>query len=125
MLKDSVPDGLVAAVNVVKPGGPIYIVLDVTKFGLYVKLNRQVKEKALAVWKEKFIEACEGLLQVVGKLTEKSDGMVYVELKNVSNNSDKEKLIKKLRKTPYTTLESLKIKQPSVCVVKSTLGVKV
>ena len=124
MLKDSVPDGLVAAVNVVKPGGPIYIVLDVTKFGLYVKLNRQVKEKALAVWKDKFNKACEGLLQVVGKLTEKSDGMVYVELKNVSNNSDKEKLIKKLRKTPHTTLESLKIKHDTIDTIREEFSRK-
>ena len=124
MLKDSVPDGLIAAMNVVKPGGPIYIVLDATKFGLYVKLNRQVKEKALAMWKDMFIDACGGLLQVVGKLTEKTDGMVYVELKNVSTESDKQTLIKKLRKTPCTTLNSLKIRQDAIDAIREEFSRK-
>ena len=112
MLKESIPDGLIAAINVVKLGGPIYIVLDVTKFGLYVKLNRQVKEQALAVWKDTFTKACGDLLQIV-KLMERND-MVYVELKNVSTEPDKETLIQKLRRPPSTTLDSLKIKQDTI-----------
>ena len=77
MLKESVPDGLITAVNVVKFGGPIYIVLDLTKFGLHTTLTKRVKERALFNWKEKFTKACQGLLKIQ-YLGEKTDGMVYI-----------------------------------------------
>ena len=114
MLKDSIPEGLIAAVNVVKLGGPIYIVLDITKFGLHIRLNRKVKEEALARWKKKFIEACGGSLKIAEKLTEKTDGMVYIELKNVSSVSDRLSLTDKLRKTPHTNLDSLKLGEDEI-----------
>ena len=77
MLKESVPEGLITAVNVVKFGGPIYIVLDITKFGLHAMLTKRVKVKALFNWKEKFTRACQGLLKVQ-HLGKKTDGMVYI-----------------------------------------------
>ena len=110
MLMEAVPEGLIAAVNVVKFGGPIYIVLDITKFGLHVALNRQVKENALASWKSKFATEFRGLLEVVN-LKEKSDGMVYIELKNVSSEEDRRERVEKLRKPTPTTIDSFRINE--------------
>ena len=117
MLKDSFTEGLIAAVSVVKFGGPIYIVLDITKFGLNISLTRHVREKALEVWKGSFLEACGSKLQIVGKLSEKTDGMVYIELTNVSGESDRLSLTERLR-ISRTTLDSLRVEEDVINVIK-------
>ena len=80
MLKDSFARGLIAAVNVVAFRGPIYIVLDITKFGLNVSLSKEMRSKALDYWKTSFMEACGRMLEVV-TILEKYNYMVYIELK--------------------------------------------
>ena len=122
MLKESVPEGLIAATNVVKLGGPIYIVLDVFKFGLHAMLNGRVKETALSIWKDKFSKECGGLLRV-GYITEKTDGMVFIELRNVSSDTDRRALIEKLREHPPTTLDSLRIQEDILKEIKEGAGV--
>ena len=124
MLRESVPEGLIAAINVVKFGGPIYIVLDVTKFGLNFMLNRRIKEKALSTWKDKFIKAC-GRLLTVRYLTEfDHDGMVYMELKNVSSDEERRALIGKLREPPPTTLGSLRLEDNILNDIKESVSRK-
>ena len=117
MLKDSFSEGLIAAVNVVKLGCPIYVVLDITKFGLNISLSKHVREKSLEVWKGNFLEACGRTLQVVGKLIERTDGMVYIELKNVSRECDRLSLTERLRISGIT-LDSLRLEEDVINIIK-------
>jgi superfamily II DNA or RNA helicase len=113
MTEDAIPEGLIVAMEIVKPGGVVYIVLDKFKFGSVPRADpAYVQNKIMDKWMETFNEHCHGIVTATCLNYNKTDysglgsGMIYLQLKvNVGfDEASKAKLYAKLRGPPEKTL---------------------
>jgi SAM-dependent methyltransferase len=115
MAQDAIPEGLIAAMDIVKPGGLIYIVLDPYKFGILGKRDvHEVKENIMKVWVTRFNDIFGSVVyaETIDFAKKQRQGdFIYLRLKmtTADDRAAKSTLYGKLRRDPPTTLKTLQV----------------
>jgi superfamily II DNA or RNA helicase len=118
MSEDAIPEGLIVAMETVKPGGVIYIVLDKFKFGMMYQDVVPVETRIMNEWITKFNAICKGIVCATclnykslagGRIHKRLGKFIFLKLQIDlhANKASVASLTTRLRNPEETTLRTL------------------
>jgi superfamily II DNA or RNA helicase len=103
MSKDALSGGLVAAAKLIKPGGSIYVVLDLSKFGIPPQMDLKATKEILELWTGNFTHRTGFEVNNYHVHSTTGPAFVYMQLKNIKSD-DVEGLEDKLKEVTLSSL---------------------